>query len=159
EDINIFRYVEVIKSHPKVGVEIAKKHRLPNEIQKIILEHHGKSLITYFYNKATKENPNVNIEFFRYDTPKPSTKESALIFICDKLEAKIRSIESQTNLETEKILEEVDNTLSQLILSEDLSDSNLTLKDISNLKKAIKDNFVYILHKRINYPQSNYKAA
>lgn len=159
EDINVFRYVEVIKSHPKVGAEIAKRHRLPREIQKIILEHHGQSLITYFYNKALKENPNINIEFFRYDTPKPSTKESALIFICDKLEAKIRSIESNTSLEAEKILEEVDNTISQLVLSEDLSNSNLTLRDINNLKKTLKENFIYILHKRITYPQTNYKAA
>ncbi|MCS7298678.1 MAG: HDIG domain-containing protein [Spirochaetia bacterium] len=154
EDVNIYRYAEIIKEHPNRGVDLAKKYRLPIEIERIMLEHHGGGLILYFYNKALKENPNVDERLFRYPNYKPTSKESSIIFICDKIEATVRSLTSNKNIDFQKISDEIDNIILRHTLSEELSMSNLTLQDMNKIKKAIKETFKYILHQRIEYPKS-----
>ena len=153
ENVNPLEYTEIIKKHPIKGREIAIKNRLPIEIEKIIYEHHGKSVISYFYNEAKKEGYNVDINFFRYSTNSPTSRESTIVFICDKIEAKIRSLVSNRKMTHESIQSEIENTIFSLILSEDLSESDLTLKDINKIIKALKDTIIYIYHSRIEYPK------
>ncbi|MCX8029734.1 MAG: HDIG domain-containing protein [Brevinematales bacterium] len=154
EDVNIYEYAQIIKQHPKIGTEIARKYNLPIEIELIIKEHHGGSVIYYFYNKALKENPNVDINLFKYENYKPTFKESGIVYLCDKLEAKIRSLASNQSVNIQTIQEVIDDSIQQEVLKEELSKSDLTLQDVNNIKKAIKDTFRYILHQRIEYPKS-----
>lgn len=151
EDIDPYRYTEIIKKHPIRGQEIAKKHRLPIEIERIILEHHGSGVISYFYNKASRENPNADIKFFKYSTPQPSSKESAIVFICDKIEAKIRSLTSDESVDIKSLENEVENTIYSNIILGELSKSDITLSDIARIKDSLKQNIGYILHQRIRY--------
>lgn len=153
EDIDPFRYTEIIKKHPIKGQELALQYRLPIEIEKIIVEHHGNSVISYFYNKASKDNPNVDINFFRYKTPLPSSKESAIVFICDKIEARIRSLTSNQKISPDTLQSEIENTIYNQVIMGELSQSELTLKDLNDIKKALIENLNYILHQRIEYPK------
>lgn len=152
EDIDPYRYTEIIKSHPHKGVEIARRHRLPVEIERIIAEHHGSGIITYFYSKAHRENPRVDIEFFRYKTPSPSSRESAIVFICDKIEARIRSLSNQP-IHIESLYSEIENTIYNQMIADELSKSELTLRDLNEIKRAIKETYTYTLHQRIEYPK------
>lgn len=153
EDIDPFRYTEIIKKHPIKGQELALQYRLPIEIERIIVEHHGNSVISYFYNKASKDNPNVDINFFRYKTPLPSSKESAIVFICDKIEARIRSLTSNQKISPDTLQSEIENTIYNQVIMGELSQSELTLKDLNDIKKALIENLNYILHQRIEYPK------
>ncbi|MEN2998116.1 MAG: HDIG domain-containing metalloprotein [Brevinematia bacterium] len=153
EDVDPFTYTEIIKRHPSKGQEIAKKFRLPIEIEKIIQEHHGSSVISYFYNKAIKENPNADIEFFRYKTPIPTSKESGIVFICDKIEARIRSLTSNQRVNLETLQSEINNIIYNQIITDELSKSELTLRDINEIRKQLNGTLTYILHQRIEYPK------
>ncbi|MFN4244775.1 MAG: HDIG domain-containing metalloprotein [Brevinematia bacterium] len=153
ENVNPLKYTEIIKKHPIKGKKMAIKYRLPIEIEKIIYEHHGRSVISYFYNEAKKEGYNVDIEFFRYPTELPTSKESAIVFLCDKIEARIRSLISNHSIELKDIQNEIDNVILSHIISEDLSESELTLKDINRILKALKDTVSYVYHRRIDYPK------
>jgi membrane-associated HD superfamily phosphohydrolase len=85
----------VIASHVRDGVELARQHRLPTALCDIIAQHHGTSLITYFYHQAVGEGHDPVLEqHFRYDGPKPQTREAALVMLADTVEAATRTLEN-----------------------------------------------------------------
>lgn len=146
--------VMVIRSHVKIGVEYAKKYMLPTNVINIIKEHHGTTLVSYFFHQFNDENTSiVNIESqFRYEGPKPQTKEAAILMICDSCEAASRSLKNPTPNKIE--------TLVNSIVSGKLSDGQfnecpLTLSDISNIKLSIIKSLLHIMHRRIEYPTVN----
>ena len=148
EDVNIYQYTEIIKSHVTKGVELARKYRLPREIENMIWEHHSDSLIKYFYQQAFKISPNVDSEFFRYHNPKPRSKESAILMLCDVIEARTRS---EKELSYEKIDYIVDDVVSSKIIEGHLDNSKLTLFEISKIKEALKKALRSLYHQRIKY--------
>ncbi len=148
EDVNIYQYTEIIKSHVAKGVELARKYRLPKEIENIIWEHHSDSLIKYFYQQALKTFTNVDPEFFKYHNPKPRSKESAILMLCDVIEARARS---EGELSYEKIDYIVDDVVLSKIIEGHLDNSKLTLFEISKIKEVLKKTLKSLYHQRIKY--------
>ncbi len=140
----------IVKAHVRLGVEIAKKYRLPKEVIAAIKEHHGTSLIKYFYVEALKENPDVDINLFTYAGPRPQSKITAILMILDSIEAASRTLDSPKREDLEMLIEHiVDDKMSH----GELNDSGLTLSDIETIKKISFQKIIVSLHERIKYPE------
>lgn len=143
----------ILMSHVKEGVELARQHKLPESIINIIQEHHGTSVITYFYQKAKEQRGNALSppaeDDFRYPGPKPQSRVAALVLMADAVEAASRTL---TDPIPTRISALVDRIIDHFFLDGQLDDCELTLKDL----REIRSHFVYLLtsmfHKRINYP-------
>ncbi|WP_250859886.1 HD family phosphohydrolase [Oceanirhabdus seepicola] len=143
----------IITSHVKDGVDLAKEYKLPMAIKDIIEQHHGVSLVKYFYitMKNTSENPEeVKEEDFRYPGPIPSSKEAGIVMLADGVEAAVRSINNPTK---EKIEEMVSNIIKGRLDDGQLDNCDLTLKDLTKIKEAFLKGLGGIYHQRIEYPK------
>lgn len=147
----------IIKSHVKDGLELAKKHNLPKVIQDIIEEHHGKTLVKYFYYtmKNSAENPDdIKEEDYMYEGPIPSTKEAGIVMLADSVEAAVRSIKNPSK---EKINDMVNCIIDDKLSSGQLNNCNLTLKDIEKIRNCFLTALNGIYHQRIEYPKEKIK--
>ena len=148
EDLNPSLSVSIIKSHIKIGVEKAHQMHLPKQVIDIIAEHHGNSLIAFFYNKAKEKDPSVSPEDFSYPGNPPSTKESAVVMLADVCEAACKSLDKPTATRIEKFIQQL---VSAKIDNHQLDDCALTFGELA----LIKDSFVQVLvgyyHGRIKY--------
>lgn len=147
----------IIKSHVKDGLELAKKHNLPKVIQDIIAEHHGKTLVKYFYYtmKNNTEDPNeINVEDYMYEGPIPSSKEAGIVMLSDSVEAAVRSIKEPNK---DKINEMVNSIIDDKLSSGQLNNCNLTLKDIEKIRICFLTTLNGIYHHRIEYPKEKIK--
>ncbi|ACO85739.1 HD family phosphohydrolase [Clostridium botulinum] len=146
----------IITSHVKDGLELAKEYKIPKVIQDIIQQHHGTSLVKYFYitMKNNSERPeDVNEEDFRYQGPIPKSKEAAIIMLADGVEAAVRSI----NEPTKGKIEEMVNKIIKARLDEgQLDDCDLTLKEIGLIRDAFLKVLISIYHQRIEYPEDKW---
>jgi putative nucleotidyltransferase with HDIG domain len=141
----------IIINHVKEGVELAKQYKLPQTIIDIIRQHHGNSLITYFYQKA-KEQEEGNApteEDYRYPGPKPQTRVAALVMMADAVEAASKVLTDPTPARISAL---VDKIINRIFLEGQLDECELTLKDISEIKKRFTYILTGIFHKRIDYP-------
>jgi len=140
----------LITAHPKDGVELAKDAHLPQVINNFILQHHGTSLVSYFYNEALKEEgaENVNEEQFRYPGPKPNMKETAILMIADAVESAVRAAKNPSNEEIDEI---IDKIIKERLNDGQLSDSPLTLKDVKTIGETFSRMLRGMHHKRIKY--------
>ncbi len=139
----------VIINHVKDGVQLAKRYRLPEEIIDFIRTHHGTSVVSYFYHVAKQSNPNVREEDFRYPGPLPRTKEQAILMLSDAIEA---ALHSEDIASAGKIEEVVENIMRSRIDDGQLSESELTLRDLKDLKESFVKSMVAFYHKREAYP-------
>ncbi len=139
----------IILAHPSDGAELAKEYQIPKEIRDIMIEHHGTTLLTYFYNKAKGLNPNIREDDFRYSGPKPRTKESALIMLADSIEAAVRSIENKTQVSVEEMIRKI--VFSKLDDGQ-LTDTDLTFRELETIIKVFTKTMLGIHHVRIKYP-------
>jgi putative nucleotidyltransferase with HDIG domain len=140
----------IIVNHVKEGVDLAKQYKLPPTIIDIIRQHHGSSLITYFYQKAREqgqENPTEND--YKYPGPKPQTRVAALVMMADAVEASSRVLNDPTPA---RITALVDKIINHIFLDGQLDECELTLKDISEIKRRFTYVLTGIFHKRIDYP-------
>ena len=142
----------LITAHPKDGIDWATKTKtkLPPVINNFILQHHGTSLVSYFYNKALTEEgtENVNEEQFRYPGPKPNMKETAILMIADAVESAVRAAKDPSNEEIDAI---IDRIIKERLNDGQLSDSPLTLKDIKTIGETFSRMLRGMHHKRIKY--------
>lgn len=146
----------IITSHVKDGIELAKDYKLPKIIQDIIIEHHGTSLVKYFYitAKNNSENPEEILEEdFRYQGPIPQSKESAIIMLADSIEAAVRSINEPNQNKIESM---VNNIIKNILMEGQLDECDLTLKDITKIKNAFIKSLIGIYHQRIEYPEDKW---
>lgn len=147
----------IITSHVKDGLEMAKEYNMPKVIQDIIAQHHGTTLVKYFYYTAKKgaENPDdINEEDFRYPGPIPQSKEAGIIMLADGVEAAVRSITDPTQ---GKIEEMVNNIIKDKLNTGQLDHCDLTLKDVDRIRKSFLNTLNGIYHKRIEYPSDDKK--
>ncbi|RKD34730.1 HD family phosphohydrolase [Thermohalobacter berrensis] len=146
----------IITSHVKDGVEMAQKYKLPNVITNIIREHHGNTLVAYFYHKALncENNEHIDEDNFRYDGPKPQTKEAAIIMMADSVEAAVRSMKNPTKGKIEKLVREI---IKNKLNDGQLDECNLTLKDLDVIANAFSNVLLGIFHERIEYPKLDLK--
>ncbi len=143
----------VITSHVKDGLETAKKYKLPSKVMDIISQHHGDTLVAYFYHKAvTSQGADlVSEEKFRYSFPKPQSKEAAIVMLADSVEAYVRSLTEPTKDEVEKGVRKI---IKDKISDNQLNQCDLTLKDIENIVGAFIKVLAGIFHDRIEYPEN-----
>jgi putative nucleotidyltransferase with HDIG domain len=141
----------IISSHVKEGVDLARQHKLPSMIIDIIQQHHGTSLITYFYQKAKELQPYVAIaeEDYRYPGPRPRTKVAAIVMLADNVEAASRVLESPT---PQRIQGLTTSVITRIFLDDQLSMCDLTLKDLRVISKSFNLVLNGIYHHRIDYP-------
>ena len=141
----------IIASHVKDGVEDARAHRLPEAVIDIIQQHHGTSLITYFYQKAKELKPFASIaeEDYRYQGPRPRTKVAAIVMMADSVEAASRTLEDPTH---QRIQALTDSVITRIFLDDQLSMCDLTLKDLREISRSFNIVLNGIYHHRIDYP-------
>ncbi len=140
--------VSMIKNHVAYGLSLAQEHNLPQEVQNAIIEHHGTMPLKYFYLKAQKYyDGTLPYDGYCYDGPKPHSKISAILMICDACESALRSSGDLHN--AEKI---VDNIVDERLSFDQFSECEITMKEIDIIKNTILTTYLGIKHKRVRYP-------
>lgn len=162
----------IIIAHVKEGVDLALKHKLNQQIVDVIQEHHGTSLVYYFYKRALQQQedaraggkimnlraddvPEVREESFRYSGPKPQTRENAIISLADMVESASRSLEKPT---PQKIEQLVNDLIAQRIADGQLDECDLTLADLTVIGERFRFTLMTMLHTRIAYPKHETKS-
>jgi putative nucleotidyltransferase with HDIG domain len=140
----------ILIQHVKKGIELARQHKLGNEILESITQHHGTSLIKYFYQKSLNSgNDTVKEEDFRYPGPKPQTREAAIVMLADVVEAAIRALDRPTPA---RIQGRVKELINDIFADGQLEECELTLKDLHQIAKSFNNILTSIYHNRIEYP-------
>ena len=147
----------ILISHVKDGAELAKKHKLGREIIDIIQQHHGSSLISFFYQKAKdrmgsrgSKSTEIKDEDFRYPGPKPQTKEAGLVMLADMVEAAARSLVDPTPARIQGMVQKI---INKAFSDGQLDECELTLKDLHEIAKSFNKTLSGIFHHRIEYPE------
>ena len=140
---------QIIFNHVTKGVEILTQHLLPQAVIDICAQHHGTTLMKYFYAEALKNNPDVKEEDFRYPGPKPQTKEAAIINIVDSAEAATRAMKEPT---LEKVEALVHSIIVNRLEDEQFVECDITMKEIAIVEKMIVTSLNGTFHSRIEYP-------
>ena len=141
----------IIAAHVKDGVESAREHKLPASVIDIIHQHHGTSLITYFYQKAKELQPLAGIAEtdYRYPGPRPRTKVAAIVMLADSVEAASRTLDEPT---PQRIQALTNSVITRIFLDDQLGKCDLTLKDLRDIAKSFNITLSGIYHHRIDYP-------
>ncbi|MBX3035234.1 MAG: HDIG domain-containing protein, partial [Bdellovibrionaceae bacterium] len=154
DHLSPFMSKTLLIAHVKDGVELGMKYKLGKPIIDGILQHHGTTLIAYFYNKAldqrTDQDPEIAEEDFRYPGPKPQYKETALCMLADSIEAAVRSLDEPTPARLQAI---VRNIIQKKFSDGQLDECNLTLKEIAKIEKSFIKILLGMHHQRIDYPR------
>ena len=157
----------IIVAHVKEGVDLALKHGLNRQVIDVIQQHHGTSLVYYFYKRALQQLedakaggkimkmreediPEVSEENFRYGGPKPQTRESAIISLADMVESASRSLEKPTPAKIEQL---VNDLIDQRLADHQLDECDLTLRDLRKIAERFRFTLMNMLHTRISYPK------
>ena len=152
----------IIKSHVKEGIEMARASGLPKIFRDVIRQHHGTTLVKYFYHQAKQKIKQEKLPYgeldieepdestYRYDGPKPRFKESAIIFFADSVEAAARSLPKVTQHSVEELLESI---FQDRLEDRQLDECPLTLEEVAKIKKSFIKTTLNMLHTRIEYPE------
>ena len=147
----------IIASHVRDGMELADEYKLPVQIKSVIVEHHGTSLIRYFYHQALQTNANgvvqhdsVLEQHFRYDGPRPQTRESGIIMLADSVEAAARCQEKPSPARLQNLIHSI---VHDRVEDGQLDECDLTFKDLQLIQSAFVHVLSAIMHGRIDYPE------
>ena len=148
----------ILTEHTRDGVELARKHHLPEQIIDMIQQHHGNTAAMYFYAKTVKQlgAENVDLNDFRYDGPKPQSSEAAILMLSDTVEAAVRSLQEPTQ---EKISAMITKLVRGKMEDGQLDECTLTFRDIGNICKAFENTLKGVYHQRIEYPSVDMNRA
>lgn len=139
----------IIRMHPTEGYELAQKYKLPKEICNIILEHHGTTLVGYFYAKALEMFDDVNRADFMYPGPKPRSKEAAVIMLADSAEAAVRSLPDKS---PECVREKINQILNDRISDGQFDECDISMLELRKLAAEFTQALSGVHHSRIEYP-------
>lgn len=143
----------IIKAHVKDGIELARQHKLPEQLVDFIPQHHGNSLIKFFYEKALKEAEEeevVDETYYRYPGPKPQTREAGILMLADAIEASSRTLSDPTPAKIQGLVQKM---INNVFASGELEESNLTLRDLHVIAKNFTRVLTGIHHKRVEYSE------
>jgi cyclic-di-AMP phosphodiesterase PgpH len=143
----------IIMSHVKDGVEMARRERLPQEVEEIIEQHHGTTLVSYFYHRALSgDRPeSVSEEHFRYPGPLPRSKEAALVMLADSVQAAVKSIADPTPQRVQQMVRDV---VRDRVVGGQLAECDLTFRDVVAAEATMSRLLTALLcHGRIEYPE------
>jgi putative nucleotidyltransferase with HDIG domain len=152
DELSYEESAKVIISHVKDGIQLARKHRLPDSIIDFIRTHHGTTKVEYFYKKYCKDNPNLKVSdfSFTYSGPKPFSRETALVMMADAVEAASRSLQKPNRESIDRLVESI---IDNQVADRQFEMADITLKEISDTKKNFKKKLINIYHLRIEYPK------
>lgn len=150
DELSPVESAEIIINHRLEGIEIAKRRNLPDRIIDFIRTHHGTSTVYYFYTKQKEEEEGeVNEKDFRYPGPIPFSKETAILMMCDAVEAASKSLKEPNS----KLIDDfVEKIINKQIQEDQFINANITFKEIQSIKKILKSKLNNIYHLRIEYP-------
>ena len=155
DDLAADTSARIIAGHIRDGIDLAYEHALPVQITGFIPQHHGTSLMSYFYDKALQEVGGnaelIDEATFRYPGPKPQTREAAILMLADGVEASVRSLDQK---DERSIREMVDRIVEARLEDGQLDDADLTLKNIAQIKEAFVQQLLGMYHQRIKYPDN-----
>jgi putative nucleotidyltransferase with HDIG domain len=140
----------MIIRHVIDGIELAKKYKLPDRVIDFIRTHHGTSLVYYFYKQEKELETEANIDDFKYPGPRPFSKETAIIMMCDSVEAASKSLKEPTSSKIDAFVETI---INKQVETEQFLNANITFKEIQSIKKVLKHKLANIYHLRIEYPE------
>lgn len=140
----------IIKNHMTMGIELAQKNKLPTEVIDVMRAHHGTSLIKYFYYQEQQSNPEVDASKFLYSGPKPDSKEAVILMFADSVEAAVRTLETPTKATLSEL---IDKIVNQKISENQLTNSDISMREIELIKKSFLNVLSGIFHERIVYPE------
>jgi putative nucleotidyltransferase with HDIG domain len=152
EDLKPEESALMIVKHVNEGIELAKQHKLPQELIDFIPMHHGTTFSSYFYEKAKSlyGEEKVKAEDYRYPGPKPNTKETAIIMLADGCESAVRSI---TDPDAQKVENMINNIFNSRLKEGQLDEAPITFRDITKMKEAFLSILISQHHRRIKYPK------
>ena len=150
DELSSYESAQIIIDHVLDGIEIAKKNNLPDRVIDFIRTHHGTSMVYYFYRKEKDIDGETKEEDFRYPGPKPFSKETAILMMCDSVEAASRSLKEPN---TAKIDTFVESIINKQMEDGQFLNANITFKEIQSIKKVLKNKLANIFHLRIEYPE------
>lgn len=143
---------DIIIAHVEDGVKILEKHKMPREIIDVAQQHHGTTLVKFFYYKAKELDEKVEEEQFRYSGPKPQSKENAIICIADSVEAAVRSMKEPS---AEKIRDLVHAIAQDKLMDGQLDECDLSIKELKIIEKVFCETLNGTFHSRIEYPKQD----
>ena len=141
----------VITSHIKDGVAFAQKYKIDKVITDLIVQHHGTSLVRYFYHRALEKDESANLENFRYQGIKPQSKVAAILMLADSVEAASRSLEDYS---PGKLKDIVENIVNNKFTDGQFSQCPITLQDLHKISQSMLSSLSGIYHTRISYEKS-----
>ena len=145
--------VEIIRSHVTDGVRLAKKFKIPEAVYRGIIEHHGDSIMRYFYEKEKQINPNISKEDFRHIGEKPSSRETVILMFADSLEAACRARFQYEDADEEKITNLVTEIFDEKINDGQLDNAPITFQDLETIKQSFQASLEGLYHQRVLYPE------
>jgi len=152
---------QIISNHIKDGLDIAVKNKIPRKVLDIISQHHGNSIIAYFYEKQKDRELITNgsssglKEHFRYPARKPQSKEAAILMLADSAEAAVRSIDKMTPKKIEQMINDI---YEDRLKDGQLNETDVTIKEINTVKDTLIDGLISIYHSRLSYTESDSKT-
>lgn len=157
DKISPFLSSNIIRNHVLDGVQLAHEHKIPKDIIDIIEQHHGETLVKYFYHKALNDeneskDKDIDPNDFKYKGPKPRSKEAAIVMMADSVEAAVRSLSEPTRQNIEDLVKKI---IEGKFNEEQLQECHLTFKDLETIKTKFVSILMGIFHERIEYPELN----
>ena len=150
EDVSYSESAQIIISHVIDGIEICREYHIPEQIIDFVRTHHGTRRTEYFYQMELRENPDgVDETEFRYHGPVPFSKETAVLMMCDAVEAASRSMSDKTEDSISKL---VDNIIDGQMKARQFDNTDITFRDVNVTKKVLKKKLMSIYHVRVAYP-------
>lgn len=146
---------DIIIAHTTDGAELLRKHKMPQEIIDIALQHHGTSLLKYFFHKAKEDEKQVDEADFRYPGPKPQTREAAVISIADSVEAAVRSMKEPSAEKIQKLIQAI---IQDRVQDHQFDECDISLKELKVIEDALCETLNGIFHSRIEYPKEKQEA-
>ena len=148
-----YQSAKIILGHVTQGKLLAKEHKIPDLVASAITEHHGTTLIEYFYKEAQKLYPDKEIleEDFRYKGPKPQSKETVILMLADAIEAATRSMHDSGNASPEKIKAMIHHIITTRLNNGEFSESNLSVREVFQLESIFLDSLEGAYHTRVKY--------
>ena len=140
----------VVAAHVRDGLELAERYRLPPRVREFIAEHHGTRLVSYFYQRASREGDGqVDVSQYGYPGPRPRSKEAGIVMLADSVEAVVRSAKDHS---PENVAALVRKVVDERVAESQLDDCDLTIRDVEEIKKAFTAILMGMYHPRIEYP-------
>ncbi len=147
----------VILAHVKDGLALAREHRLPPVLHQFITEHHGTTIVRYFHARAAQEakangrrDREVSESEFRYPGPKPGSRESAILMVCDSVEGAVRALQDPTPSRIESVVREI---ILARLMDGQFDDCEITLRELARVEQSLVKSLCAIHHGRIAYPR------